>query len=250
MIGLIGGSVLKGHSQALRRREVKKILRFLCAAIITAAVAPAASEAAIIASYNFTTDSSSQDTAPNSTADPFVGSSVDAGRSASGNAFVRTKVTGTDPASALSDTDYLSFTVTAADGYQLDLDSLTFSFGGSSPVAGTNGNFTASLVVQSSVGGFGAGNAILFEGSHLVPGGSTAGSFADGGPVLLTDNSFQNLQAVTFQFRFYNTTTDPQLVDRLDNVILYGDVAPIPEPAGLAILGMSAIFLRRSRRSA
>jgi hypothetical protein len=209
-------------------------------------IAPVA-HGAIIASYDFTSDSNSTVTEPNSGALAFAYSSSETGRSSAGNAFVRARATGVNQDAALADEDFVSFTVNALSGYQLNLLTLTFDFGGSSGSA-----YISSMLVQSSVGGFGDGNPILFEESHSVPSSAASGSFDAGNSINLSAAQFQGLSTVTFQFRFYDTVTSTTTlteVNRLDNVVLEGTVTAVPEPTSLAMAGLGAGALLTRRRA-
>lgn len=232
-------------SKQQKVHDMKKIQRFLAllAALAGPVLAPNA-QAAVLANYRFLADSNSSDTELNSVADAFQYIGADTGRSGSGNAFIRSTVTGTDLAAALADTHYLSFTVTANAGHVLNLSSLTFDFGGTSSSA-----YLAGMIVQSSAGGFGTGNPVLFNESYSVPAGSSAASYDAGNLLDLSGGAFQGLSSITFQFRFFDNANSINEVDRLDNVVLNGAVLAVPEPSTytLLVLGVGALFFLRRR---
>jgi hypothetical protein len=199
---------------------------------------------AFIASYDFADNSNSTVGELNSSALAFAYAGTDTGRSSDQNAFVRSNATGSTQADALADTSYLSFTVNAASGYQLNLSSLKFDFGGSSATGST---LESNIVVQSSVGGVGTGNPILHEEKKNVTGTPT--SFDTGNVITLSASQFQALSSVTFQFRFYDNFDDISHVNRLDNVVLEGTVSAVPEPAALAMVSLGAGALLTRRRA-
>ncbi|MDF3130962.1 PEP-CTERM sorting domain-containing protein [Kiritimatiellaeota bacterium B1221] len=224
---------------------MKKLKRYLlCAASAVLCFTPARAD--VLVHYAF----SAASTAPTSVgtgvdADDFVGtfgadesasSGDDAGfSSGSGNAYIRTDATGSTAAAALSDDDYFSFEISALNpGEFLDLESLVFDFGGSS---GTE--FDSKIYVQSSVGGFGTGNPVIFSSTHTVPASSAdAAGLTSGTSVDLT--GFAPVETITFQFRFSDDVNQISQLNRLDNVILNGAVV-IPEPSSLVLLSMGVL---------
>ncbi len=227
---------------------------FSAFALLSVTLLSAQAQGAVLANYNFDSNSDSADF-PLTTSSTFqynsnVGSEsggpADSGISSGGdNAFLRSFATANDLAAALADDDSLSFTVTAFAGQQLNLESLVFDFGGSNS---TSTSQTSNVVVQSSVDGFGTGNTVLFTDSETIVSGAGQTSTPNtGNTLVLTGSQFQGLSDITFQFRFFDTVNG-EFVNRLDNVVLNGTVTPIPEPASLALLAFGGVALLTRRR--
>ena len=243
---------------------MNKILVSATTGVAALAVAMLASSAnaAILANYDFDSTifiptpnvngakSSASTVQPtNGTASAFtftINSSEDASPTDSGfststsnHAFIRSKATGTDAAAAAADDDFFNFTVTANSGYQLNLTSLTFDLGATS-----SSSFTSTLYVWSGVTPPTAGNVI----------GSGTASSAGGTPIFSSNNksisltapAYQGLQTITFRLAFADSLNAGDAINRLDNVVLNGDVV-VPEPASLGLLGLGALMLRRRR---
>ena len=230
-----------------------------CVALATTSL-PASG--AIIADYAFTGASA----APTST-DPNIvtpalwafvtspGPPTTTGLSSSGsNAFVRANTTGSTQSSALdqfdgTDTspDYHELSITADPGHVLDLTSLVFDFGAF--LGFGDGGFTTNIVVQSDVGGFGNGNAVLFDESQVA-----TGSLANTGNTIdLSGASFQGLSSITFRFAFYDDSANAGSTNRIDNVVLNGAVnlaavASAPEPGTLILAAFGVVGLTFGRR--
>ncbi len=173
------------------------------------------------------------------------GSSTDIGFSTSGNAYLRTDSTGSTEAAALADDDYFSFTISATSpGDLLNLTSLDFDFGGSN--LSNNPAYNATIYVQSSVGGFGTGNPVLFTDTHTIPYSVTTFSSSPGS---LDLSGMADISTITFQFRFADTITTSGVANRLDNVVLTGTVIPEPGTFMLLLGSITAFGLMCRRRS-
>ncbi|MBX3741064.1 MAG: hypothetical protein KF712_08745 [Akkermansiaceae bacterium] len=217
----------------------------------------AMSPAATVASYQFDGGSAtptSSDTDPNSTAQPFgVGSGINGGalrystyNYTTGNrsaAMFTAETNGTDEISTVAANDYWTFTVTAVTG-TLNLDTLSFNYGGSINIEGT-------IFVRSSVDAF--ATTIYTTGAYLVASGAGVNGFTPPGGSsphlalinLASNPAYQGLTSV--EFRLYgfdnsSTTTDTGGV-RIDNVQL----TTIPEPSALLTAGFLFLlpFTRR-----
>lgn len=137
---------------------------------------------------------------------------------------------------------YWQFTVTAADGYELDLTSFTFD--------GARGGASAprTYSVRTSVGGTGFGAPSIGSGEFTFQRSGDA-SATDTMPTFTFDLSgpeFQNLTSITFRV-FFDTPGVSQNID-IDNVTVNGMVSPIPEPS-TAALGLGAALLMLRKRS-
>lgn len=230
---------------------MKKFFNLMTLCVLIAS--PEVHAATTIASFDFsTTTSDSTDTEPNSVATPFsyiFETPGNTGRNTGGRAFIRARATGSILGDALADGDYAQFTVIADSGFALDLETLSFDFGGFRTGDDSN-NFTSNIVVMSSVDGFASS---LFTDSHFVNTASGGGTFKTGNSIDLSGAAFQGLSSVTFRFAFFDDFTSTEStasVNLFDNVTLNGSLS-VPEPSRFALVGIavSAIWLRRRRRS-
>lgn len=205
-------------------------------------LSPAASvsgaDASAVASGNFTTH----------------GNAAISTHNGSDRAELRTDYTGADEAAALADADYFSVTLAAQNaGDFLDLDSFIFDFGGWYDQRNTG--YTSNIVVQSSVGGFGAGNPTLSvtPSTFYVASNSAGDNRFTEAVVDVSAPEFDQLSTVTFQFRFYDNVNLHYTLarDHLDNVSFEGMVvaSQVPEPSSLVLVGIAlaglALFRRR-----
>lgn len=193
-------------------------------------------DAATLVSYTFTAPNPSSPTAPvagiaasNITATDFQPSTT------SGSAFLRGNASVDTLAGAITDGDYIQFSISVTGANILNLDSFTFDHTKS-------GTFTSSnLSVFASLNGFAttptAGNS-LFDSTAT----GTGKSFS------LTQ--FQGLTNATVTFRVYafDNTDISTDVTRIDNIVIAGS---IPEPASvlLSALGLGGLAFSRRRRA-
>lgn len=214
----------------------------LALGIVTAGAT--STDAAVIASYPFTTNSDSTDLELNSTAQPFAYFGGGA-RSGSGYAVQTYQaLTSTSESAAISNGDYFSFTVAPSTGYELDLTNLTFTTNVESISSGIVSGGT--FFVRSSVDGYGSNLA------SYTMGDVTTTVARD---VTLSAAAFQNLAGPTeFRVYIFKTSTSTTSFDgmRVDSVVLNGDVAAaVPEPTSCAMVTMltaSALLARRQHR--
>ncbi len=239
--------------------------RTIFAGIMVGSLTAVAQSAVILADYPFTSGSAnSVDTVTNATADPFVNhfstagyptggfAGTGSGFSATvGNVFARSYVTANTEATALAGTDtFFSFTIRAGSGFQLDLTELSFNYGnqnGNVFRGGNPFNFTSTFFVRSNVDGY-----------ATTLGTATRSTTANNSttPELLTIALPGSYTALTgdVTFRFYITDNNDSGIDvhnmisRIDNVRLQGEVNLVPEPASLALLGGGALLLAARRR--
>ena len=200
--------------------------------------------ATIIASYDFTTNSNSSDTEPNSTASVFngFGGSV---RSGSSLTFVQTyaNLTSTSAAEAITNTDYFTFNVIAAPGAKLNLTTLDFTTQVEVPTSGIVSGGT--FFVRTSADNYAADVASYTMGDE-----QTIASRS----VVLSGLSFQNVTTVLeFRIYIYKSVSSVTTFDglRVDNVVLNGSVA-VPEPATGSLLSLAGVpmLMRRRKRIA
>jgi hypothetical protein len=232
----------------MRRNTRRNILSV--GAITGIVAAASAAHGAAIASYNFSPAFLPATTvAANATA-----SSVTLGTSVS--APIQTNdFYSTAPVMTIARTNdtaaqaYLQVTVTAAAGYELNLD--TFTFDGAKGGAATPRTYEA----HSSVGGLAISSDPSTPGQVLASGSFAATRGAAGSaavlPTITVDLSgaaYDHLSTLTMRLYFY-TPTISQNID-LDNLIFNGEVVAVtvPEPAtfaaGFALAG-GAILRRR-----
>lgn len=167
------------------------------------------------------------------------------------NAYYNAGGTATTATGAADSSRFFYFTLTAAPGNTLSLDSLGLDFGGNTTGPGS---FTANLVVQSSVGGFGSANPTLTvspQASRSISGGNTTSPTANlsARTVDVSGSEFDNLQSVTFRLEFFYTggTDQNNYSYRFDNVAVTTTVVPEPMSAG-ALLATGLMTLRRRTR--
>jgi len=234
---------------------------------LVAAAFAANSNAATLASYDFGTTSgvvgnlvlTSANADANSTAGAFaagagitnltnsVGNSGRAiGASLATSFSSLLGVNSTTAAEAVTNNDYFTFTLTPSAGYQLNLTQLSFDFQSSGTV--NNAVQSSSYTVFSSVGGFSSGNHIdSGTWTYLTDTGWKSSLTSISGV------SFQNL-ITAIEFRIYMSdggSNSNAHFATVDNVILDGTVAAIPEHSTAALLlGSMAgllVALRRKR---
>lgn len=158
--------------------------------------------------------------------------------------FLRADKTAADLETSVTNNDYLTFTVTVADGYSLNLSTPAFKLGATTG----SSSYTTNLAVRSSLDGF---STSLATASH---------TFATnlGTPVFSqksTDLSASPLQSLTgtLIFRLYvwdNATSNTgNYYYRLDEIALSGEVTAVPEPSSAALIAdglmLSGALLRR-----
>ncbi len=193
--------------------------------------------AATIANFNFNSGTTSSDTEINSTATfAPIPNAANAGRSGDGNAFIRATATGTDLAAALADTDVFTVTITADAGFQFNLTSINFDFGGKSD--------TTAYVTNGVV--YSGGVTLHDEAFSVVTGGGT--SYDTGNSDSLAAASFQGVTSATFTFANYDNTGVASNTNRWDNITIEGDVVAVPEPSSTALLGLGGLALILRRR--
>lgn len=139
-----------------------------------------------------------------------------------------------DVNAALSSGSYFTFTITANEGYDLTLDTLTFKAN-----AGANRGF----YVFSSAGGW-AADKVLFS-THSYPGGTMVTTGYADYSVSLTGITVAAGESITFRIYVQATATSSNFY--FDDITVNGTIVPasnIPEPSTVALLtGMSVILM-------
>jgi len=224
------------------------VLRLSCIAFgLSTALSVEKSQAAVLASYQFTDDALSS-----SVANPPQYTLSNIGRGPGFTAAATTDATNdvyriggdagtaTSLAEALAENEYISFTITPAIGPGLQLQSLKFS---QALVGSTGATINIGIALFSSVNGFA-------DISDVVTGGHFQNT--TNGVLSLTQREIDlsSLGAVTTptEFRLYvydNSGTNGR-AHRIDDLVLEGSV--IPEPSSVLSLGVAALFIAGRRR--
>jgi hypothetical protein len=239
--------------RGLAKKHEEKIMRKILSIGILAGVLGAASagRAAVIADYDFT----SSTTAASVVAANVLASGLSFGTSVnsptSSNDFYASK-----PVLSISRKDdtaaqvYVQTTITAAPGFELNLDSFTFD--------GAKGGASdpRTYEVHSSVGGLAISSDPSAPGQVLASGQFTATRGAAGSsatlPTITSDLSapaYDHLSALTVRIYFF-TPTVSQNID-IDNLTFNGSVVPVavPEPGSASCaLALAIGALGRRRR--
>jgi len=252
------------HAQ-IRIFESGRVAAALVAGLITL-VAASASAAPFTVTYDFedtntprqkgnvTGGGAANVTATDATLDTLANSGFS---STTDSIFVRSDDTADNETDAVSGDDYIEFTITAATGYQFDLDSLSYQiFAEDRDTAAGNG-ITINTFVRS--------NAELVDYTTTLTGSAISDSgvdnslngppnyIADGATAnvdLSSDTDFDDLTSVTFRLYVYDDKDVFNNFSRIDNIVFDGDVSLIPEPASLAmcLVGLALVAGRRRGR--
>jgi len=244
--------------------NIIKILR--TGVFATAAVGlmtSASLSAATIAQYTFASNLSATTEDANLTADTIaIGAGITgAGRSGgagpdavAGSFFLRSSVTDGNNqvslANAVTADDYISFDLTVADGFEMDLSSFTFEHGYS-----RNGNFAGKqsrAYLLSDINGFASDQFIAFHDEFFdVNGGSI--NYGSAATISLAAAEYQGLTGTTeFRLYFADNTGGSDYIHRFDDLSFNGTVvSAVPEPGTYALmsglLALCSVMLRRRR---
>lgn len=223
------------------------LLAVVVASIASAGMLASPASAALI-SYDFNSDSSPVVGDPNvSSSDP-IGMSGGWGRAGSGNAWIAT-VEGTDKASAIAANERLTVTVTPASGHTVSLSSLSFNYGYDvqTNLPEGSGDDTYTYFVQTDISN---GFTDLPDSEVSISSGTLRGRRIIGPHTVALGSAFQDLsEPVTFHLYVYYTAGTFNTLGnaRYDAIELEGHTGVIPEPAGLALLGLAVPALLRRR---
>jgi len=225
-----------------KNQVVKVFLAGLTAAVfLGAGFAPA--HAAVLANYNFQTASPNQnvstDADPLSTASVFGQTGLTISYADPGfvtGDTISVRATATSMATA-NGTDYFTFTITPTAGYMLQLSgtaAFTFQYARSTGFGGSQFNWA----VRSSLDTYGANIA---TGATTASGTWFNSSVNLGSQFNLSDSSALSFRIYVWDNGASGTTT----YGYLDNVVLNGTVAPVPEPVNVAlgVFGFCAVVV-------
>jgi hypothetical protein len=156
--------------------------------------------------------------------------------------FIRSTLTSSTLADAVSNGSYLTITVQATSGLDaLKITEFKFDY---ALQKSDGGNLNGTATLRSSADGFTSnlGTTTLQQ--------TTNNTFAwSVNTYAITAPALQNITGpVEFRLYFHDDRSDYPSIHRLDNFIVRGELIPIPEPAGLSLMGLaSVLLLRRSK---
>ncbi|MDF3058468.1 MAG: hypothetical protein K0R17_2683 [Rariglobus sp.] len=237
---------------------MKKLTRF--ALVLAAAALAQTASAVTLVQYSFTGADTAARLAPTTTGSGLTASNFLFGAGVTASAFsgvngnpapsaFATSAFITEAISATS-TDYFAFNVTANAGSVLNLQSISFSYtynnNGSVAVVDESANFS----LRSSVDNY-ATSITSFTKAAIL--GQNNG-WTQTGSISLTSGLFQNLDGVQFRLFVEDNSGSSAYAVRVDNFVLSGEVAAIPEPSTYAVLAGGValglvVFRRRLIRS-
>jgi hypothetical protein len=141
---------------------------------------------------------------------------------------------------------YFEFTVSAAPGYELDLSSISLMAGRGGSSGPRTINIHSSVEGLTLTGGsVSGGDVALGTVGDSVYRGITPTAAAMPTYTYTLGSSYQDLSSVTFR-TYFMTPGVVQQVD-VDNIIISGTVAAVPEPMMGAFGAASLLLLRRRR---
>ncbi|MEM9026140.1 MAG: hypothetical protein AAGB06_04315 [Verrucomicrobiota bacterium] len=201
---------------------------------LTLLLASAALAPAQIVTYTFATNVSPTTEDANVSASDFgvgIGITTEFGRSSgSQNYFVRSTQTGSSLPDAISNNEYLTFTITPDSGFQMNLTSIDIQLGGNANIPGQ----TVSQGIFTSVDGFTAVDEV-FSSSTALP--SNNAETLDSLSIPLAGPQYSNITTATeFRVYLYDNNDVVNVLHRADNVVINGTVTPIPEPGSSALV--------------
>ena len=227
-------------------------ITFLALATI---ICSATSWSAVITQYDFNYSPTAGRLTPstvaaNTTAGNVTYSGIAGGVSSANNFYFQpSSSSARNQATAISNSDYLQFSITANSGYSMNLSSLSFLYGGEN--GNSTNQYTVNFFVMSSVDNY--SSVVGSTTPYIVlPGSSTSNTPNTFSVDLSALSSYQNLTSATFRVYSYidNVPTyTTNMRPRVDTLALNGTVAAIPEPATSILVGVGIIgFILRLRK--
>lgn len=209
---------------------------------------------AILTHFTFTGNTDSVDTDTNSAAS-FVDNTAlyfnDGLSSASGGYFVQgAPVAGNDPTFDSSNPS-VGFRLTANEGQILNLDNFSINTGNRS--VGIQATYQSRYYLRSSVDNY-ESNILNTDGNEAAILQSVFSRFTTPLSISydLTGSQYQNISDITFRFFTFDSNSNANVslrVTYMDNAIIEGNTALVPEPAFLSlIVGCIALGYVASRK--
>ena len=207
---------------------------------------------ATLAEYTFTGGSSADSaTATNVTVSTFtIAAGTGSGfSSSSGTVFLRSTGTASTLAGAIDANDYVEFNIEVAEGFSMDLSSLSFEHKASAALVDLV-PYESNFSTFTSVDGFAEANVIdTSTATHTsVNGGAT--TLLRTASIDLTSSTFQDLTGTTtFRIYGFDDKNANDAIMRLDNVTVFGAVTAVPEPSTISLISLGGVsmLLRKKR---
>ena len=141
---------------------------------------------------------------------------------------------------------YLQFTVTAANGFLMNLSNIEMN-------GQSSGTGADDVAVLSSIGGF-VDTEVLDSVSSIadVTGGFDTDASGFGGPIDLSGSGFQEISSVTFRIYGFNTSGGAGITYLRNlsgnDLVINGRTVAIPEPSTLLLVSMASLGFMFRRR--